>query len=93
MPVENVVFARRHESNCLCLPLHREIDHRRSIHVFGEEIIPRLQDNRVYKNNLSRNIARLFEVSFLPFADIHDRHVFHRSQRGRPRNRNGPHTK
>ena len=66
MAIENVVFARGHECHRPRLPFHRAIDHRRSIGVFGEEIVPGLENDGVHQHNLAGDVSGLFEIGFLP---------------------------
>ena len=83
--VEDVVLTRGHESERQSLPFHREIDHRRSLGVLGEKIVPRFENDGVHQNDLAGNVASFFEIGFCSLIFVDNRDALHRSQRRSPR--------
>ena len=82
------MLPRRHECDRLGLCLHSEIDDRRRVRIFGKQVVPGFQHDRMHQHNLAGNIACLFEIGRRTCAHIDNRDVLHRSQRRSPRHGN-----
>src|SRR5260370_42514042 len=71
--VKNVMVASGDEGYRLRLPFRGRVDGRRSLGVFGKQIIPRLEYDAVYQNELHGNVPRFLQVCLSSFSHVQDR--------------------
>ena len=70
------------KATALAFPFTAAVDDRRRVRIFGEEIVPGLEHNRMHEHDLAGNVAGLLEVGGSAVAHIDHRHMLHAASAG-----------
>ena len=82
--IQNVVIAGGDEGDGSGFAFYGGVDHGRSFGVFGEEIVPGLEDDGVDEDDLAGNVPGLGEIGGSAVAGVDHRHVLDGGECGRP---------